>query len=130
MALMKHRESNQVKWVGVRPGHNGIQVAKHASATNAIAIIHTVSAGKTLFINSYAVSVDDIASGNAFFFVRDTGDVVKYNLLFARVVANGGGITVTGCFPKPLEVPAGYDVCIQSTVPSLTTWGFIHGWEE
>ncbi len=130
MALMKFREPNQAAWVGFRPGHRGTQVTKHAAATNTTLIIHTVTSGKVLYMTSFFLSVRS-GVGEGILFVRDTSDVLQYHIvrveLFTKV-SSGPGVGLS--LHHPIEIPAGFDVCVQSTPAFCIANGFINGWEE
>jgi len=130
MALMAFREPNQVKWWGIRPAHRGTQVAKSASAINATVIIHTVTAGKTLFLCSASLSLQSgVGGGNIF--VRNGADVWQFALLAAQIftaAATSQGSSIT--FWPPLEIAAGWDLCTISGAAACSASGFIFGWEE
>ena len=127
---MKFREPNMVKWVGVRPGHNGIQVAKQNAVINATVIVHTVTDGKTFFLTTLTLSIEVPAAGYSYMFVRDAGDVVAYFLGFIQCSATSAAGPLAVTFNPPLEIPEKYDICVGSTVALLTVGGFVHGWEE
>jgi hypothetical protein len=130
MALMGFRESNQVKWVGVRPAHRGEQVVKSSSAQNATVIIHTVTAGKTLFLCSVFLRAYWNVVGNSHpLAVRNAADVIQYTLLDMLAPAVGHG-EVSRAFGPPLEIPAGYDITIVSAGVGDIMLGSIFGWEE
>ena len=107
----------------------GTQVAKSATATNAIVIVYTVPSGKTLYLNS--CSLNFLASAATVFYlgVRDTADVDQYYIitLTGAVATADTGHSMT--FPIPLEIPAGWDIFVRSTTASGTAYGFIHGFE-
>ena len=127
---MKFREPNMTKWRGVRPGHNGIQVAKYNYAINATTIIHTVTDEKTFFLTTLTLSIEVPAAGYSYMFVRDAGDVVAYFLGFIQCSATSAAGPLAVTFNPPLEIPEKYDICIRSTVAVLEVAGFVHGWEE
>lgn len=128
--MMNFREANQVKWVGIRPGHNGEQIAKHHVAVNTTAIIHTVTSGKTFYLSSASYMIYYTGAGFAIMSVRDLSDVAVYHLGMGYKAANDPTITLPISFPQPLEIPAGYDIYLQSLAADLHVFGFIHGWEE
>jgi len=130
MALMKFRESNQVKWVGVRPGHNGTQVTKWGSADNETVILYTVTAGKILYLVHYTVFISsDVADRWGFMGVRNDADVEQYRFstgVFKQVGSIGFGVGLK----YPIEIPAGWDIFLVSNSADSHINGFIHGWEE
>ena len=133
-------ETNQVKWVGIRPvepreaipiqpyGDFGTQVVKNNHANNSTVIIHTVTSGKTLYLCSITLSVDPIANGYGWFYVRDTNDNTVYSFFRPRRQANDGEM-VSATFNPPLKIPDGYDICLMSEVDGFHMYGFIFGYE-
>ena len=127
---MLYREPNMVKWVGVRPGHNGTQIAKYAAVVNATAIVHTVTAGKTLFLCTATLGMSVASAGSGILFIRDGADVLT--MLLAALQWSAGGGLHSGPFTAypPIEIPSGYDIVVESTAAVLTVVGSIFGWEE
>jgi len=130
MSLMNFREPNQVKWVGVRPAHNGIQIQKQGEAENGIVIIHTVTSGRTFYLTSVSWSANSSQTAVNFCLgVRNTSDVFVYDIcaVFFRAVGQvGWGLT----FNPPLEIPSGYDIYVHSSAVGASAKAFIHGWED
>ncbi len=133
-------EPNSVKWVGIRPtnpreaipsqpyGDFGTQVVKDASIDNGTTIIHTVTAGTTLYLCSITFSMNPIAAGAGLMFVRNVADVLQYRFFqMRRLINDGFGVGTT--FNPPLTIPAGYDVCIQSAAANVWVYGMIFGYE-
>lgn len=130
MGVMEFREPNQVLWRGVRPAHNGTQIAKDKTITNGTAIVHTVTAAKTFFLTAATFSVfGSAAAQRGELFVRDADDLNPY-LIFLLGLGAAGHFSEGLPFNPPLEIPAGYDVCIFSNDANLGAAAFIHGWEE
>lgn len=130
MSVMKFREPNQVLWRGWRPGHNGTQIAKRAAKSNGTLIVHTVTAGKTFFLSHWRFRVDTTAAAHSgLFFVRDTDDITVYDIDDILMRTVGHYNNAVALF-HPIEIPAGYDVCISSSDAALSSSAFIHGWEE
>jgi len=130
MSLMNFREPNQVKWVGVRPAHNGTQIAKQATAIDQTTVLHTVTSGKTLFIATLIIEFDSTVSGvvgNVR--VRDTSDVTMFDIVTC-VMREATQELLSIPFNPPLEIAEGYDIVLVSNNSSMRTIGFIHGWEE
>ena len=130
MALMNYREANQVLWRGVRPAHNGTQIVKYIFACNNVTIIHTVSAGTTFHLCSFGLGVHTVAAGTINVAVRNAADVFQYYLAMAEIVAGVTTMPFQGTFWPPLEIPAGYDLVVQSNAVVLTVMGMCFGWEE
>jgi hypothetical protein len=130
MAMMKYREPNEVKWFGVRPAHRGEQVAKTAQALNATVVVHTVTAGKTLFLVQANLVPLAHTSSYSRMYIRDGADALWFYLCGAN---NQAGLTwACPSFEPmiPLEVPAGYDLVVVSGAATVTVQGSIFGWEE
>jgi len=130
MALMKFRESNQVKWVGVRPGHNGTQIIKYGLANNSTVVLHTVSAGKTLYLYSFNIDVyTTTASFGGQLRVRDTTPAIVNILADLNAGANMSQAIAQDLY-YPIEIPAGYTIEIVSDVEAVIVVACIFGWEE
>lgn len=129
MSMMSHREPNRVKWVGVRPGHDGIQVMKSASKGNGTLILHTVTAGMIFYLTFFTFNLYATSTGHsAKLLVRDDEDVDQYNISTAAVSAIRYVLQACNINP-PIEIPAGYDICLVSNNAALTVYASIHGWE-
>jgi hypothetical protein len=105
-------------------------VAASSIATNNTVILWTVTAGKTLFV-SYAnlVLYARDVSLSASFFVRNVADVQVY-AIFSMASGLLGHMACPACFNPPLEIPAGFDICLSSNSALLNSYGFLHGREE
>jgi len=130
MALMRFREPNQVKWVGVRPAHRGTQIAKWNIATDETTILHTVTAGKVLYLCTSILTSNTIVAGSIYLQIRDLADAVWFILAKTRQSTTSWGQAFCQTFWPPLEVPAGYDIVVVSSPGSVTAIGSIFGWEE
>jgi len=130
MSDMMFREPNQVKWQGVRPGHNGKQVYWNTS-TFAIGELVIVPASATLrrFITYYDMMLNPTGICIAQLRVYTDGDVLVWTFGHIRNIVNGTSGDKTGTFNPPFELPIGwYIVTSLSTGVSLET--AILGWEE
>jgi hypothetical protein len=106
------------------------QVSKQAIATNQTTIIHTVTAGKILHLLNALLHLTAAAVGNASILVRDGSDVTVRHLAGVRVGATTQNDGVPQFNPAmPMEIPAGYDVCVVSSIAGLTAEGDIFGYE-
>jgi hypothetical protein len=130
MALMLFRERNQARWIGTRPAHRGTQIAKYATAQNATVIVHTVTAGKTLFLVHAALMLTASGGGGFSFYIRDAADVDWFWL--GAGYFPGGLVQEHHVFAPafPLEVPAGYDIVAVSSVVANVAKASVFGWEE
>jgi hypothetical protein len=105
----------------------GTQVAKSNSANNNTVIIHTVSVGKILLLETWSVSyylTSGAATGSMT--VRDAGDVTQYTLNQFGQAAVGG---VFGSSSGLIFIPEGYDLCVTSAAVAQSVLGFIKGRE-
>lgn len=130
MAATKFREGNRARWVGTRPAHYGEQVAKHATGSNATTIIHTVTAGKMFFLT--IVTAGWRTNGTAVWIgvqVRNDADVLQYYIfdLPCNNIWNG---SIAIPLDPPLEIPAGWDVCVVGNGAGNEMTAFVGGWEE
>lgn len=132
MALMKHREGNEIKWVGVRPGHRGELIGKNKRQTSTgVGIIHTVTAGKTFFLTFGSLTICRRGtSGYGRLAVRDAGDDVVYVIFEAYANSDTQGFNFGSGFPFPVEIPAGYDIIVESGATNVLCCGTAIGWEE
>ena len=124
------REPNAARWVGVRPAHNGEQIALEVAATNAIVIVYTVPAGKVLYlVEAMLWSLNN--SGIKKLYIRDAADAMWRHLCYIVALSAAGVPNADhwNAWP-PLEVPAGYDVCVSGSAAGITGNGAIFGWVE
>ena len=128
--LTKWREGNRARWVGIRPGHGGAQIAKYGQAHNEIILIHTVAAGKVFYLTHWTHWIyENLAGQNGLLYVQNAADVLVY-VISDLSMGTLGGLTNSGSLFYPLEIPEGYDVCVRSMSDTVVTEAFIHGWEE
>ena len=130
MALMKFREPNQVKWMGLRPGHNGTQVRGYISVDNADAIVYTVPADKTFYLCSLTLGYLALAAGVAEISLRNAADAFLCNFLRDVIVATSSGRSQSLTFWPPMEITSLYDIFIKSNAAGLQINGFVFGWYE
>ena len=118
-----HREPNQVKWVGVRPGHNGEQVLININR-NANALLYTVGVGKLLMLYDWQIGMVLAANLSCSLYIRTDAAAPYYYLAYLSTATNvtGGNMSNNTCVP--IEVPAAYDFYIE-----CASWvrGGIHG---
>lgn len=104
-------------------------INKDNSAYNGTTIVHTVTAGKTLYITSLVLACTNVSGASQTFIVRvrNVSDVkvVDWTMNTPNVVSFAFSIPLPIAYP----VPAGYDiVCISPTV-NATVWVTILGYE-
>jgi hypothetical protein len=139
-------ESNQIKWVGIRPiseqsifqsepgpwaavrgGVSRSQICKDATCNSSIEIVHGVTSGKTLFITSAQIGGNGGESANYYIDVANGEGAQQFRIL-CGYCSSTAGFHVANCFPMPILVPSGYLVRVQlSSGPAA---GSIQGWEE
>lgn len=129
MATMSYREDNRVKWIGVRPAHGGEQIAKYATANNNTVAIHTVSAGKILYLCSVWTYVDTPQAGFVQVRIDTGGGALWLPLISDHVATSDTKAAQWRTFWPPIEVPSGYVIEVQSTTVNDRSAG-IFGWEE
>lgn len=134
-------EANQVLWRGVQPvsGIRGVWPAIDAvrvqSSANAqgvaTTLLYTVASGKKLFISSANQSsrVSADAACFSYFAIRNVADERVRTLLFEWFRFAGQTTNQVRYFPA-LEVPAGFDVYIDSNHDNLDVFGIFNGWLE
>lgn len=130
MALMKYREGNEIKFVGVRPGHRGTQIAKSNTKSNGGQIIHTVTAGQVLCLTYCNLTAFATGAGSGYFRVRDDEDALQYTIIWVAFPVANKIFSLPVVLNPPLEIPAGYDIYVESQNAGITVYGFMHGWEE
>ncbi len=90
----------------------GAQVSKSVVASVATVILHTVSAGKILLLESYLFA--NIGSpATSRMFVRDASDVEVYTLAHLQSVS---GTPVNQLI---LSIPEGYDICVATNADAM-----------
>ena len=130
MALMTHREANQVKWMGSRPAHNGTQILKDAFGSLVGNPVHTVTAGKTFYLNAITWNVYATALTLYYVRIRNAVPAVVNNLV--RGYLPVAGITSAGSlsFPVPLELIEDWSIFVETDNVNGVIYCFVHGWEE
>lgn len=94
-------------------------------------ILYTVPTGKVLFLDSFWVSICNIAASfqTVELWVRDDEDVTAFHL--SVVGANASQANNDSQFASPaIEVPADYDICLKSPLLLAYASCGIHGWLE
>ena len=113
-------------------GDTGTQITKSGSGAPATTtIIHTVTAGKTLYLTTislYSFGGDVGTVGRVKF--RDTNDVDVASLLGMISNSTTSSFLNNGTYLPPIKIPAGYDICITSDTSGPNMGYFIFGWEE
>lgn len=99
--------------MGVRPAHNGTQIAKSAIVSSGSAIVHTVTSGKIFYLTTLIFDISHAAfAGYIHVLVRDISDVVVYYLV-QRYCTPIAQVEFSATFNPPLEIPSGYDIVVE-----------------
>jgi len=130
MALMTFREANHVLWQGVRPAHDGTQIAKNATITDGVVTIHDVTVGKTFFLTDWVFHINASAVPHfGSLYIATPVPVTVFTISFIRLDAIGQQ-TLSCAYFYPIEIPATYLIRIASSDAAADVSGFVHGWEE
>lgn len=130
MSVMNFREKNRMRWVGVRPGHNGTQVLERRYATNARVTVYTVGAGKVAFITHIALGSPSNVSGAVYCVIANTVPEDLWFPIIGYNITNMPSIHGEASYWPPIELPAGYIIAVFSGAAGLDVWCSVHGWEE
>ena len=118
-----HREPNQVKWVGVRPGHNGEQVLIDInSAVNAI--LYTVPANKLLFLYDWHTTIVRDVANTINIEIRNNVAAHQCYLAYLSSIGTEIGNTTSNALQVPIELAEAWDINLLTTV---TCRGYLHG---
>lgn len=130
MSLMHFREPNQVKWMGVRPGHNGEQVLAYDTVINGAQVVYTVPAGKVFFLcEANLLSISNV-TGKIALTIYDAAPALLLTLGgISMIVAQSQGTDHYTYWP-PIELPAGYSIRVESNIAGLEARSSIFGWIE
>ena len=121
-----HREPNQVKWIGVRPGHNGIEILESCEAAGATVNIYQVPADKLLLLFGWSFNLSATAPG--------VGDLSIWTAVPARhkYLSRGSAPTNAACYDSrdlvvPIEVAAGFWIRATSGAATIGARAVING---
>jgi len=120
------REPNQVKWIGVRPGHNGEQILENDTAINVLTSIYVVPADKLLLLFAYDVSVYSGVAATGYFYIYDDTPAIFKSLAVRSVAAAGTDSSCQGLW-VPIEIPAAYSLRIITSNAGCSIRVCIHG---
>ena len=121
-----HRDPNQVKWVGVRPGHNGEQVIAYATAVDVLGTVYTVPVDKILLLFGHSVGVYSTAAALGEMYIYDATPALEVTLVGRSVAANGS-VNSDHSYDPPLELTAGYSLRILTVAATCRIRATIHG---
>lgn len=128
MALMRFREENRVKWVGVRPAHDGTFHSEHlAQAVVAWGNVYTVGAGQTLYL-THTFLTGRSAAVSGWFAMRITVGAADHYIYRIGISANADtetGLATSHYFP--IEVLTTDTVDIYVSALGIVAYGGFNG---
>lgn len=126
----KFREPNKARWVGTRPGHNGVQIYGYLSEnTVAVHILLAAHATKTTFITHYWIKALDNVTGTGILSIYDATPAIVWQMFVARTTAAYPGINVANNYWPPLEIPPTYTIRLELFNAIQMYCGCL-GWQE
>jgi len=130
MAMMKFREKNDVRWVGTRPGHNGLQLIGNGAAIDDTVDVMQVDAGYVGYITEITISVDNRADGSVWVYWTDEANAIQKILFYTRTLATSPIIYCPIKYWPPLEIGDNHKIRCKSDQALLTIYAVAKGWEE
>lgn len=116
-------------------GSLGTAIYKDAQIANATGIIHTVTAGKTLFMTGLswqAHSTVAAVGGEVIVLVRNAADALQYEMVkvtIATSATDGRFAAGNHCAHACIQIAAGFDICVVSNAVGINIQAFLQGWE-
>lgn len=130
MAIMKFREPNQVKWQGMRPGHNGTQIIGYKAIINNIADVYVATGVKVAEITYMGLSANSGANaGIATLQLWDDGPAYLNTLMIIQLPVTSFEHLAVG-LPYPVELLEDWSVRVYSGAALLDARGCVLGWAE
>ena len=118
-----HREPNQVKWIGVRPGHNGEQILLPID-TAVNADVYTVPADKMLLLFDWHLGGVRAIGFTGHLYVYDDTPVVIASIATVSSEVGEPGTSTSNALWVPIELPEDYAIKV---VTAKQVEGYIHG---
>ena len=123
-----HREPNQVKWVGVRPGHNGDQfIYSGETAVVGYSAIVEVPADYMFFLTYAAIWSRNLAAANYSLSIFDDTPAFLHYIIGGASGANICSPASVSNFDPPWEIEAGNWLYVGQNVNTLVAY-CLHGW--
>ena len=104
-----HREPNMVKWVGIRPGHNGEQVIEFASGANVQTTVYLVPATKLFLWYGWRLTIRGAAISTGQLEIWSAVPALKHTIIHIYTQANVA-YSAGDRFDPPLELSAGESI--------------------
>lgn len=130
MAHSLFREPNQVKWVGIRPAHNGERITAEGIATNTTVDVYSIPIGKTLFLTWSSLSGRSNTSATLLLEVTDNLNNHLFTLHQGRTPSGGAGFDSDTALFYPIEIDGDNKIRVNSSSIALDATGAIYGWIE
>lgn len=109
-------------------------VFKSALRINGTTILHTVTAGKTLFLTGATLGLSSLDVAEAgYLAVRNVANAIQYYIFRAGLEAsenNSANLAFSLPAVPPIEIAAGWDIVVYSPSAGFASAGAISGWEE
>ena len=130
MSDMHFREDNEVKWQGVRPGHNGTQVLLSAQVAAVVPTsFYTVPVGQTLFITNIFMGRGSNPISGVFLAIYTAVPALHQYLALNNWQAVPYRAQISKAYWPPIEVAAGYHLYYSQSANCGLTY-VVHGWGE
>ena len=107
------REPNMVKWIGVRPGHEGTQVIEYNKAQGNTQILYTVPADKLFMLFGVVYNVYCTAASAGRLAIFNAVPAITKILFEHNAFANISSLA-TKSYEIPIELPETYSLRIVS----------------
>ena len=117
------REPNMVKWIGVRPGHEGEEVLINV-LNAATAVLYTVPADKILLLYDWYLSLAYVGAASCQVNLRNDAAAIIGNIANFDTCAGNNTAHIAQNLTIPIELLEDYDIRI---VTGVTVRGYIHG---
>ena len=130
MALMTYREPNQVRWVGIRPGHRGTQIIGDVLIENNTADILQITAGKKGYITLITLSIMHAAAGYVYLYWTDSLNAILGTLFTNRSAINTKTTDLCINFSPPFEIGDNHKIRLRSSDVAVRPHATVIGWEE
>lgn len=127
---MTFKETNQVKWVGFRPGHNGSQIMIQAFTANSTNTVYTVPDNKKFFLTHIDITYTSTASGAMYIYILDDNNNPIYVPFFMYTIDGNSWGTEGKSYWPPIELPEDYYIKQFSNNAGVKFYASYHGWLE
>jgi len=130
MALMGFREPNQVRWVGIRPGHRGTQILLDIDVGNNTQILIDGTQVTITYLTSWFMGLVRDGAYSGAMEITENDDTHVCWLGYIDTLALQIGRHITQDLTFPIEMPVGYKLKVVAAGAGSQVYGYVHGWEE